>query len=134
MNFYSSHKLKEDHRIFVYGTLMPKSSEGHRLKKIGGSWQDAYIYCFYDQEGWGMTEGYPGIVVPGPHLLTGYLFSSLNLPQHWDSLDDYEGDRYLRQLVEVTVLPDTKVLAHTYVLHPQWANELSLFDSGAGFG
>ena len=47
----------------------------------------------------------------------GFVFSSAHLAEHWQMLDEFEGEGYERVLVIVRVDGDRKVEAYDYVLH-----------------
>ncbi|MGG2140576.1 gamma-glutamylcyclotransferase family protein [Symbiopectobacterium sp. RP] len=53
--------------------------------------------------GWGAGMGYPGIVLDSTgNRVEGYLFYSARLAEHWDALDEFEGEEYARVPVDVT--------------------------------
>jgi gamma-glutamylcyclotransferase (GGCT)/AIG2-like uncharacterized protein YtfP len=88
--------------LFVYGTLCPGKPNAHLLENIGGSWKKGYIRGTLYQSGWGAAMGYPGVVPDrSAGRVDGYVFYSDNLPAHWEELDAFEGEGYLR--VPVTV-------------------------------
>ena len=42
--------------------------------------------------------GYPGIVLDDSgNRVQGFIFTSVNLPNHWDVLDEFEGAEYERR-------------------------------------
>ena len=61
--------------------------------------------------------GYPGLVldVTGDEI-KGFIFSSENLSEHWDALDEFEGAQYKRVLAEVFLDDGSSTEAHIYVL------------------
>lgn len=52
--------------------------------------------------GWGTALGFPGLVLDasGP-LVDVHLFESLDLPDHWLRLDEFEGPGYRRVVTQV---------------------------------
>ncbi|HET6652488.1 MAG TPA: gamma-glutamylcyclotransferase family protein [Nocardioides sp.] len=87
-------------RLFVYGTLAPGGPNEHVLADVPGSWEPATVAGTLLQRGWGAVVGYPGIVLGGGagEEVRGLLFSSEELHEHWERLDDFEGDGYERVL------------------------------------
>lgn len=104
-------------RLFVYGTLAPGGPNVHILEKIGGSWQSASVRGKRYQEGWGATLGYPGIVINETgEEVAGFLFSSTQLTEHWESLDEFEGEGYERILTTAELSSGNKVESSVYAL------------------
>ena len=107
-------------RLFVYGTLAPGRPNDHLLKEIGGSWQSASVRGRLDPEGWGATLGYPGIVLDeAGEEVAGFVFSSGNLSQHWEKVDEFEGEGYERARTLAKLSDGRKVDAYIYVLKGQ---------------
>ena len=103
--------------LFVYGTLQPNQPNEYLLKNIGGTFQKATVKGFYDKLGWGKTYGYPAVVLnDSGDTISGYVFTSNNLKNNWDLLDDFEGDGYKRVLTKVN-MADELVDAYIYVLN-----------------
>ena len=104
-------------RLFVYGTLGPGRPNEHVLRKIGGSWEVAYVPGSLHDEGWGATMGYPGLILDKDgERVDGYLFSSENITEHWHELDSFEGAAYERGLTTVELQNNTFVEAFIYTL------------------
>jgi gamma-glutamylcyclotransferase (GGCT)/AIG2-like uncharacterized protein YtfP len=83
--------------LFVYGTLAPGRSNAHVLAPLGGRWEPASVRGTLHAEGWGAAAGYPGIVLdPDGAEVQGFLFQSEQLAGHWQRLDEFEGEGYLR--------------------------------------
>ena len=61
--------------------------------------------------------GYPGIDLDehGGDV-DGFLFTSQNLPRHWDALDAFEGEAYERVLTKVERKDGATVDAYIYRL------------------
>ncbi|MEL7536214.1 MAG: gamma-glutamylcyclotransferase family protein [Pseudomonadota bacterium] len=104
-------------RLFVYGTLAPGRPNEHVLAPLTGTWQPAVVRGTLLAEGWGAAAGYPGIVLDerGDDV-AGFVFSSDDLPEHWQRLDDFEGEGYQRVLVNVALESGATVAAYIYAL------------------
>lgn len=106
--------------LFVYGTLAPNRPNAHILEKIdsSGLWSKAKIYGRLEQKGWGADVGFPGLVLSTEQAeeIEGFLFSSDRIHLHWNELDEFEGNEYSRQLVEVILENGAKQSAYVYAL------------------
>ena len=105
------------YRLFIYGTLAPGRPNEHVLAGVPGEWEPATVTGELLQEGWGAAAGFPGIIVNdhGP-TVHGFLFTSEDLSELWQRLDDFEGDGYERALTTVTLRGGEQAEAHIYVL------------------
>ena len=104
-------------RLFVYGTLGPGRPNEHVLSAIGGRWEEASVNGHLEPQGWGAELGYPGIVLDDAgDEVEGYLYSSDKLDDHWDELDDFEGEEYKRVLITVRTKDRMAVEAYIYIL------------------
>ena len=104
-------------RLFVYGSLGPGRPNEHVLAAIGGDWQVASVRGTLRHEGWGAAMGYPGVQLgeEGSEV-RGFLFSSENLSEHWQALDEFEGASYQRVLTTVRLDDGTTLAAYIYAL------------------
>ena len=102
-------------RLFVYGTLAPGQQNEHVLEGLAGTWQPAYLTGDLVASGWGTALGFPALTLrdDGPRV-AGLLFSSGDLPRHWDRLDDFEGPGYDRVIAQVTRDDGEVVTAYVY--------------------
>jgi len=104
-------------KLFVYGTLGPGRPNEHILRNIGGSWEVASVTGTLHHEGWGAAVGYPGITLDKDgDKVEGFLFSSVNIAEHWSELDEFEGEAYERVLTTVELQNKTIVKAFVYTL------------------
>jgi gamma-glutamylcyclotransferase (GGCT)/AIG2-like uncharacterized protein YtfP len=104
-------------RLFIYGTLAPGRPNEHILANVPGTWEPATVIGTLHPEGWGAAVGYPGIVLDkGGREVEGLLYSSESLADHWDRLDEFEGDGYERVLTMVKRKDGTTVAAYIYKL------------------
>jgi len=106
--------------LFVYGTLMPNCPNGHVLEEIVGKFVPATIKGKLVDAGWSAGMGYPGINLDKPRdTIHGYLFYSSNLINHWDYLDEFEGEEFLRTAVTVERYDEMDVDTFIYRLKPE---------------
>ena len=104
-------------RLFVYGSLAPGRRNAHVLADVPGNWQRATVKGTLFQEGWGAALGYPGIVLDDRgDTIHGFVFSSDELPAHWDRLDQFEGEGYERVVATVELEDGNRVEACVYAL------------------
>jgi gamma-glutamylcyclotransferase (GGCT)/AIG2-like uncharacterized protein YtfP len=103
--------------LFVYGTLGPGRPNEHVLKAIGGVWENATVRGKLRQEGWGAEMGYPGMDLnKNGEEIEGFVFISENLSNHWEVLDDFEGEGYERVVTQAKLKDGSMVDAYIYIL------------------
>lgn len=103
--------------LFVYGTLAPGKPNAHVLAGVPGTWQPATVTGRLLPEGWGAAAGYPGLVLDSSgEAVTGQIFQSDALPDHWARLDAFEGPGYRRTLTTVRLGDGSAVEAYVYCL------------------
>ena len=137
----TSSSITCEHRLFVYGTLAPGKPNEHILADVSGDWQTGTVAGTLFEEGWGAAMGYPGIVLSEQRLgsisdagikqsnsstleelddqVTGQVFTSMALPEHWQRLDEFEGDGYQRVATKVQLTNGETVSAYIYTLANQ---------------
>jgi len=105
--------------LFVYGSLAPGRDNAHVLADVPGQWRPATVTGTLHAQGWGAALGFPGLVLD-PHAgqVRGLVFTSDELPAHWERLDDFEGDGYLRVITSAQLDDGSRVQAHVYCLAP----------------
>jgi gamma-glutamylcyclotransferase (GGCT)/AIG2-like uncharacterized protein YtfP len=105
--------------LFVYGSLAPGEPNDRFLKKIPGTWTRGHIYGCLINASWKTTGGYPGLRLEEPsEKIEGLLFSSPNLAELWEELDEFEGTEYYAR-VKTEVLLEGQlqpVDAYVYVM------------------
>lgn len=108
--------LLAEHRLATYGTLSPGRVNHRQVADIVGRWYPGTVRGERYESGWGAALGYPGLVLDpdGPHVDVQVL-ESVDLPEHWDRLDDFEGEGY-RRVPTAVQTPDGPVEAMIYVL------------------
>jgi len=103
--------------LFVYGTLMPNCPNGHVLENIIGKFVPATVEGELIGAGWSASMGYPGIKLdPNGDTIHGFLFYSHNLYDHWEKLDEFEGDEFVRTAVNVERYDELDVDTFIYAL------------------
>ena len=103
--------------LFVYGTLAPGGPNEHVLNAIGGTWQASTVNGYLKSGGWGAKMGYPGLVLDNTGgEVEGYLFCSEALENHWNELDEFEGEEYQRILTSVKTENNLELEAYVYIL------------------
>ena len=109
----------EINRLFVYGTLAPGESNEHFLKDVEGNWQKAYVKGKLYKNGIGPTQGYPALILDkNAETIQGQLFHSAVLHSLWHTLDEFEGEGYMRVLCDARLEDNTIIDAYIYALTP----------------
>lgn len=104
-------------RLFVYGSLAPGRANEHVLAAMSGDWEPGSVRGTLRQEGWGAAIGFPGIVLDAEGgEVSGQVFTSDELSQHWARLDAFEGEGYARTLATVHLSDGREVEAYVYCL------------------
>ena len=97
--------------LFVYGTLMPNCPNAHILENIVGKFLPATVKGKLVDAGWSASMGYPGIrLEDGSDTIHGFLFYSDNLINHWDFLDEFEGEEFIRMPIKLKDLMKLKLI------------------------
>ncbi len=103
--------------LFVYGTLMPNCPNGHVLENIVGKFVPATVRGKLIDAGWSASMGYPGIKLnEDGDTVHGFLFYSDNLINHWEFLDEFEGEEFSRTPVIVERYDEVEVQTYIYTL------------------
>lgn len=103
--------------LFVYGTLMPNCPNAHVLENIVGKFLPATVRGYLKDAGWSASMGYPGIKLDEDgDVIHGFLFYSNNLINHWENLDEFEGEEFTRSPIEVERFDELEVDTYIYVL------------------
>ena len=106
-------------RLFAYGTLCPDRENAHILENIGGAWQKASVRGVVHTLDWGPDQGLPALVLDqtAPKV-SGFVFSTEKLAQHWPMLDEFEGFQYERVRVMVELESGETIESWTYQMNP----------------
>ncbi len=101
---------RPEHSLLVYGTLAPGRENHHLLAELSGSWSEVTISGVL-----GAWEGYPMFRWdPFGDRIPAWLLRSRDLPAHYDRLDEFETDAYVRLLIPFDG-PDGVGVANCYV-------------------
>ena len=104
-------------RLFIYGSLQPGGPNEHVRDGIDGEWQAGTVRGFLVESGWGASIGDPGLRLDDAgDPVPGFVFTSIELADHWSRLDDFEGGEYRRVVADVRLDDGELVPAHLYVL------------------
>jgi gamma-glutamylcyclotransferase (GGCT)/AIG2-like uncharacterized protein YtfP len=104
------------YRLVAYGTLAPGRPNHHQLDGLDGRWLRGQVYGRLVDAGWGAGLGYPALILdPEGPAISVLVFESMDLPDHWSRLDDFEGSGYERVATRVST-PTGDVMASIYVL------------------
>jgi len=103
--------------LFVYGTLMPHCPNAHVLENIQGKFVPATVRGELIGAGWSASMGYPGIKLNDTaDIVHGFLFYAHNLEDHWEYLDTFEGEEFVRTPVYVERYDELDIDTYIYVL------------------
>lgn len=93
---------------------MPNCPNGHILENIVGKFIPATVKGKLIDAGWSASMGYPGIrLEAGNDTIHGFLFYSDNLINHWDFLDEFEGEEFKR--IEVVAYRYDEIEVETFI-------------------
>ena len=106
-------------RLFAYGTLCPDRENAHILGNIGGEWQKASVNGVVHTLDWGPDQGLPALVLEeNAPKVSGLVFSTDKLAEHWPMLDEFEGFQYQRVKVMVEFETGEMIESWTYQMNP----------------
>ena len=89
-------------RLAVYGSLAPGEPHHCQIADVPGTWRRGWVSGVLHEEGWGATEGYPGIrLEQGGSRVDVHVLESTELGCHWQRLDEFEGREYHRVEIEI---------------------------------
>ncbi|MCT7635662.1 gamma-glutamylcyclotransferase [Aliarcobacter butzleri] len=110
--------------LFVYGTLMPNCPNAHILENIVGKFLPVTVKGKLVDAGWSASMGYPGIrLEDGSDTIHGFLFYSDNLINHWDFLDEFEGEEFIRMPIKAERFDEIEVDTYIYTLKDEIIEE-----------
>ncbi len=98
-----------DHRLIVYGTLVPGGMYHYLLAGLPGTWEKCFIRG-YMGEHWGFQAFHYD--ADGPEH-PAWLLTSPALPRAFPELDAFEGEPYRRTIIPARV-EIRRVLANVY--------------------
>jgi gamma-glutamylcyclotransferase (GGCT)/AIG2-like uncharacterized protein YtfP len=96
---------RPSHRLATYGTLKPGEANASMLKDVTGEWSEGTATGVIRQQ-----NGFPAFrgLLTGPPVVVKIL-ASPQLPQHYEQLDQFEGNGYCRVLVPVKFESGSKI-------------------------
>lgn len=101
-------------RLAVYGTLRPGEANHHVLAGLDGTWCTGTVRGVLYTARWSGLDGYPALRLdPAAGPVDVRVFTSPDLPAHWNRLDAFEGPGYRRVRTEVET-PDGPTVAWIY--------------------
>lgn len=100
---YFCREFRSHQKLAVYGSLAPGRSNHHEMTPMRGRWfADLAVHGDYLDVGWGAQMGFPAMRSRADgEPIPVHLFLSRQLPQHWQRLDEFEGEEYCRILIPV---------------------------------
>ncbi len=103
-------------RLAAYGSLRPGERNHHLVSGIPGRWSEGVVRGTLYESGWGAALGHPALVwdEEAPEVPVRILAAD-SLPEHWDRLDAFEGEAYLRILVPV-ITGESERVCNLYAL------------------
>jgi gamma-glutamylcyclotransferase (GGCT)/AIG2-like uncharacterized protein YtfP len=114
------------YRLATYGSLAPGRPNHHQLHGLEGRWSKGDVYGRLVDAGWGASLGYPALILdPDGSAIRVQVFESMQLPDHWSRLDEFEGPGYQHVVTSVSTTAG-EVNASIYVLRayldvaPSW--------------
>lgn len=105
--------------LIIYGSLAPGESNHSVMNPIKGEWKKAIIKGKLQEGGWGSSLGYNGFIPVNDEeaeIINCYVLFSEDLTSHWDYLDDFEGDGYIRIQTEYKLKTNEKGIGYIYAL------------------
>ena len=96
-------KYHPQNSLVIYGTLAPGRPNHSKIEHVKGMWRKGTIKGKLVNEGWGAAMGYPAFEhVPEnkQETIEAYILISDELGKHWDYLDKFEGEGYIRILTK----------------------------------
>ncbi|GAA3774155.1 gamma-glutamylcyclotransferase family protein [Flavobacterium ginsengiterrae] len=105
--------------LIIYGSLAPGESNHAVMDPIKGEWKKAFIKGRLEEGGWGSSLGYHGFIpvnTAEAKTINCYVLFSADLTLHWDYLDEFEGDGYIRIQTEYQLENGEKGKGYIYAL------------------
>ena len=109
--------LDVDQHLIVYGSLGPGGPNHDQMDGLEGEWREGWVTGTLLDQGWGAHLGYPVLRWdPAGQRVPAYLFTSADLPAHWNRLDTFEGEAYERLLVPFQGDDGVRSVGYLYAL------------------
>lgn len=100
-NFINTYKPERS--LIVYGTLAPNRSNYSEVEHIKGKWMKGIVKGKLENAGWATEFGYPAFRhtrSEEQENIEAYILFSDRLGDNWASLDEFEGNEYIRILAK----------------------------------
>lgn len=102
-------------RLAIYGSLAPGQINHDQIAGLSGIWAEGQVRGNVAIKAHGADAGYPALTLdPAAPAVAVLVFTSDDLPTHWDRLDAFEGAGYRRVAAEVETASGP-VAAQVYV-------------------
>ena len=113
-------------RLAIYGSLAPGESNHCIIEDISGEWTAGFVRGDLVRQGWGAHVGFPGMTwdPQSSNRVDVKVLTADDLPLHWERLDEFEGDDYLRILVPVEGTEGAPIVANIYGVRPASAGDV----------
>ena len=96
-------KTSADTRLAAYGTLVPGEVNHHQLAGLNGKWIRGTVKGRVIKGGRGVHIGLPGMILDNSgEDINIQIFVSPDLVNHWQRLDDFEGENFRRVVTKVS--------------------------------
>ncbi|PBI84754.1 AIG2-like family protein [Flavobacterium sp. ACN2] len=112
-------KIEAIPALIIYGSLAPGESNHSVMDPIKGEWKKAIIKGKLEEGGWGSSLGYNGFIPVNneeAETIKAHVLFSEDLTSHWDYLDEFEGDGYMRIQTEYELENGEKGSGYIYAL------------------
>lgn len=107
---------RPSHRLAIYGSLAPGKTNHHVVADVRGEWHSGTVFGQLSQTGWGSDIGFPALTwIPGTDPIEVQVLESAELPDHWQRLDEFEGEQYKRICIPVERKDHPLEIANIYV-------------------
>ena len=102
--------------LAVYGLLAPGEKNHWVVRSIEGEWNPGVVRGFEFDVTWGPAEGYEGFLPDeSGNDVAVMVLESDHLDKNFRSVDDFQGEGFVRQIVPVTLADGTIIHAWIYV-------------------
>ncbi len=110
---------RPERALIVYGTLAPNKPNHFVVEHIKGTWHKGKVKGKLINKGWGAQTGHGGYTPASPEDqsdIEASILLSGELINHWQRLDDFEGDDYKRVLATYELETGEKGVGYIYAV------------------
>jgi len=109
-------RVAEMPALAVYGSMAPGEAHHWVVSRLRGEWTTGTVAGYLFELTWGPAEGHLGFVPdPSGHRVEVAVLRSNDLASRWRDIDDFEGDAYTRESIEVRLADGSVSTADIYV-------------------